>query len=135
MAKYANYKSNLDVLRRAPEQDLENEFILSGIIDKFAMQFELSWKLLRNALEYEGRTEAATGSPRGIIKAAYATYPFIDEEPWLAMLDDRNAAEHVYDAKFASELVGNILDSYIPEFEKLLTELEKLYDTELLETF
>ena len=133
--KHANYKANLSVLRQAPEQDLQNEFILSGIIDKFAMQFELSWKLLRKTLEYEGRLDAATGSPRGIIKAAYDAYDFIDEGIWLRMLDDRNAAEHVYDATLARRLVDDIIGSYIAVFDDLLANLERLYPAELLETF
>lgn len=133
--KHANYKANLSVLRQAPEQDLQNEFVLSGIIDKFAMQFELSWKLLRKTLEYEGRLDAATGSPRGIIKAAYDAYDFIGEGIWLRMLDDRNAAEHVYDAALARRLVDDIIGSYIAAFDDLLANLERLYPAELLETF
>lgn len=35
MKKYDNYVSNLDVLKRADEQKLDNEFIISGIKDKF----------------------------------------------------------------------------------------------------
>ncbi len=135
MAKYANYTSNLTVLRRAPDQDLENEFVQSGIIDKFTMQFELAWKLLRKTLEYEGRLDTATGSPRGIIKTAYSAYDFIDEEIWLAMLEDRNAAEHVYDSALAQRLVQSILTSYTPAFDKLLCHLENLYGTELLSSF
>lgn len=133
--KYANYKANLNILRQAPDQDLENEFVQSGIIDKFAMQFELSWKLLRKTLEYEGRLDAAVGSPRGIIKAAYNAYDFLDESIWLRMLDDRNAAEHVYDEELAKRLVCDIIDKYIAVFEGLLSSLENLYSVELLETF
>ncbi len=133
--KYANYKANLDILKRAPYQDLSNEFVLSGIIDKFAMQFELAWKLLRKTLEYEGRLDAATGSPRGIIKAAYSAYDLIDEELWLRMLDDRNAAEHVYDQALADHLVVAINSEYIAVFEKLISDLEGLYPAELLESF
>lgn len=135
MSKYENYRSNLDVLRRAPEQDLTNEFVQSGIIDKFALQFELAWKLLRKTLEYEGRLDVATGSPRGIIKTAYSTYDFIDEDLWLAMLDDRNAAEHVYDSKLAERLVNSILTHYIAAFDDLLANLNLLYEKTLLEGF
>ena len=135
MAKYMNYKSNLEVLRRAPEQDLENEFVQSGIIDKFAMQFELAWKLLQKALAYEGRLDAATGSPRGVIKAAYSAYDFIDEQAWLRMLDDRNAAEHVYDSKLAARLVQAVLNEYIGVFDGLLSSLQRRYGEDLLETF
>ncbi len=135
MAKYENYASNLEVLRRAPEQDARNEFIQSGIIDKFTLQFELGWKLLQKALRYEGRVDAATGSPRGVIKAAFSVYDFIDEPTWLAMLDDRNTAQHVYDSELAMRLVNNILDGYISEFGKLLNNLERIYPKDVLESF
>lgn len=68
MKKYENYLSNLAVLERAEKEDLSNEFIMSGIIDKFYVQFELGWKLFKELLKYEGKRVAATGSPRQIIK-------------------------------------------------------------------
>ena len=135
MAKYSNYKSNLAILVKAPEQDLTNEFVQSGIIDKFTMQFELAWRLMRETLRHEGRQDAATGSPRGVIKVAYAAYDFIDEELWLSMLEDRNAAEHVYDSNLAIRLVNDILARYISEFENLIAILESMYGKDLLETF
>ena len=55
MKKYDNYTSHLAVLRKSPEQDLRNEFILSGIIDKFFIQFELGWKERNNTAHiYDG---------------------------------------------------------------------------------
>lgn len=133
--KYDNYKANLSVLRQAPQQDPCNEFVLNGIIDKFAMQFELAWKLLRKALAYEGRLDAATGSPRGIIKAAYSTYDFIDEGLWLRMLDDRNAAERVYDEALAKRLVDTINGEYIQVFEQLLASVDAPYSEQVREGF
>lgn len=35
MKKYDNFDSNLSILSRAKNEDLHNEFIISGIIDKF----------------------------------------------------------------------------------------------------
>ena len=134
MSKFEGYRANLVVLRRAPDQDLNNEFIQSGIIYKFVMQFELSWRLLYKTLEYEGKMSAVTCSPRGVIKSAYATYDFIDTEVWLSMLSDRNASEHVYDSALAERLVTVILDRYISEFEHLLSCLIDLYDEEQLES-
>ncbi len=135
MAKYANFRSNLDVLKRAEDQDLSNEFIQSGIIDKFAMQFELAWKLLQKTLAYEGTVEAVVGSPRGIIKAAYGAYDFIDEAIWLEMLTARNESEHVYDSRMAERLVNDIIARYIGTFESLQESLENLYGEKLLLTF
>lgn len=132
MAKYTNYCLNLEVLSKADEQDLSNEFIQSGIIDKFSMQFELAWKLLQKTLRYEGMLEGAIGSPRGIIKTANKTYDFIDEDVWLEMLDARNEAEHVYDSEMAQRLVNNVIEIYIDAFERLKESLQGLYGDELL---
>lgn len=90
MKRFDQYHSHLAVLDRAKDEDLENEFIRSGIIDKFFIQFELGWKLLKDLMKYEGRKDADTGSPRAIIKAAYQVYDFLDEDLWIRMLAERN---------------------------------------------
>lgn len=37
MKKYENYVSHLRVLEKAPEQDMDNEFIVSGGIDNLIL--------------------------------------------------------------------------------------------------
>lgn len=133
MQKFDNYVSNLAVLQRADKEDLTNDFIVSGIIDKFYVQFELGWKVLKELLKFEGRAEAKSGSPREIIKSAFSMYDFIDEEIWLAMLRERNNTTHIYDAEAALELVHHILDSYIPAFVKMQEEIDARYGGSLEE--
>ena len=127
MKKFDNYKSNLRVLARADKQELENEFIISGIIDKFFIQFELAWKVLKELLRYEGDKVANSGSPREIIKAAYVMYDFIDEEIWISMLRERNNMTHIYDGNEAKELVKKIIDCYIPTFCLMKEKIENRY--------
>lgn len=88
MKKFDNYVSNLKVLSRAKDEDLENEFVVSGIIYKFFIQFELAWKVLKELMEYEGIIPTKIGSPRAIIKEAYSVYDFLDEKIWLDMLKE-----------------------------------------------
>lgn len=131
MKKLDNYASNLAVLEGASGQDLSNEFVKSGVIGKFSIQFELAWKLLKATLAYEGVAEAASGSPRQILKAAYGTYDFLDEGLWLEMLQARNDLAHLYDGEAVQELVRRIIDAYIPEFQELRRQLEALYGESL----
>lgn len=131
MKKFENYCSNLNVLSRAGQEDLTNEFIIGGIIDKFHIQFELGWKVLKELLKYEGRQEGNTGSPREILKAAYSIYGFLDEEIWLSMLKDRNSMTHIYDGAEAQRMVHTILDQYIPEFIRLRDNLQEQYPSSL----
>lgn len=127
MKKFDNYVSNLKVLSNANKEDLENEFVISGIIDKFFIQFELGWKVLKELLRYEGMSVANTGSPREIIKAAYVVYDYLDEEIWLSMLRARNDMTHIYDGDTAKRMVEQILSSYIPEFQKLQQNILDTY--------
>lgn len=127
MKKFENYVSNLRVLSQAGKEDLTNEFIISGIIGKFFIQFELAWKVLKELLKYEGVSAASTSSPREIIKAAYAVYDYLEECVWLSMLKARNDMTHVYDGDEAKRMVKQILESYIPEFQKLQKEIEENY--------
>ncbi|MCI8711083.1 MAG: nucleotidyltransferase [Ruminococcus sp.] len=127
MKKFENYVSNLRVLEQANKEDLNNEFIISGIVDKFSIQFELGWKLLKALLTYEGNKTFATGSPRGIIKEAYTVYPFFDGELWLEMLKDRNDMAHVYDGNAAKKLAIRIIKEYVPQFINLEKEITTYY--------
>ena len=131
MKKYDNFSSNLKVLANASAQDLSNEFIIGGIIDKFFVQFELTWKLFKELLKYEGNPIGAAGSPRAVIKEAYKCYDFVDEDIWLDMLKDRNDLAHRYDGGKASELVQIIIEQYIPEFQKVQKALQSVYGEEL----
>lgn len=127
MKKFENYTSNLSVLEKADMQDLSNEFIIGGIIDKFFIQFELGWKVLKELLIYEGVAAAKSGSPREILKEAYKIYPCMDEDIWLSMLSQRNNMAHIYDASAARELVTLILRDYIPAFEQLRDSIVDKY--------
>lgn len=131
MKKFEHFKSNLKVLVTAEKEDLSNEFILGGIIDKFFVQFELGWKVLKELLSYEGESISATGSPKMILKKAFTIFDFIDEDIWLGILKDRNDLTHIYDESAARRLVEVILREYIPAFIKMQKGIEEYYGAEL----
>ena len=130
--KLLHYRRHLRVLEKAKDQDLDNEFIVSGIITKFIIQFELGWKVLKELLTYEGVSSAGSGSPREIIKQAFRFYPCIEEKVWLSMLAQRNNLSHIYDAQAARRLMETIIRDYIPAFQKLEDSILRRYH-ELLE--
>lgn len=131
MKKFDNYLGALESLAQAPEQDLSNEFVQAGVINKFVLQFELSWKLLKALLAVEGEPTAATGSPRDVLKASFTWLDCLDEETWLSMLRDRNTVTHIYDAKNAELLAGVIVDRYLPAFQRLADGVRNRYGDEL----
>lgn len=127
MKKFDNFVSNLAVLQKSPGQDLNNEFIVSGIIDKFSIQFELGWKVLKELLLYEGISSGKTDAPREIIREAYQCFDFMEEKPWLLMLKERNNTAHIYNGDAAKLLIQQIITDFIPEFENLKSGIEKKY--------
>ena len=132
MKRYDEFVRHLAVLRQAHTQDLSNEFIVSGVIDKFFIQFELGWKLLKDLLRYEGLEVSVSGSPRTIIKEAYLLYDFLDEETWLGMLHARNDVTHIYNSVLAEKLVKDILACYIPAFTAMEAGLRARYGNLLI---
>lgn len=130
MKKLEQFERHLLILEKADREDLENEFIISGIIDKFYIQFELGWKVLKELLRYEGAKEAVTGSPREIIKTAYAYFDFIEEKVWLEMLRDRNDTTHIYNEEAARGLVEKILKKYIGVFRRMADSIRERYGSE-----
>ena len=88
---------------------------------------------LKELLRYEGANQAATGSPREIIKTAYAYFHFMEEDVWLEMLRDRNDATHIYNEEAAQQLVEKILHQYIGVFVSLEQQIRARYGDEVLE--
>ncbi len=127
MRRFDEYCRHLKVLQRAWQEDLSNEFI----VDKFFIQFELGWKVLKNLLSYEGSPVGKTGSPREVIREAYRYFGFMDEEIWLGMLKERNDTAHIYDGEAAQRLAGKIIKEYTGEFEIMRTNIRERYGKQL----
>ena len=126
MKKYDAFIKSLAVLLRS-NKNFDDEIYRMGIIGQFHLTFELSWKALREFLLIHGVSEASSGSPREIIKAAYKFNFISDEEIWLDMLRRRNQAIHIYNEDIAVELVALIFDKYLSAFINLREELDKRF--------
>ena len=127
MKKFDQFQRHLSVLEKSKDQDLENEFIISGIIDKFFIQFELGWKTLKEFLAYEGIGTARTVSPRQIVKEVYRIYGFLYESAWLEMLSARNDMAHLYDEYAAKILMHKVISEFVPVFQQMRNGLFARY--------
>ena len=117
--RYQSFCDSLEGLKRARERDANDEFVLSGTIQKFSLTFDISWKVMKDIIiKYHGLNDFATGSPRETLRAA-ASVRLIEDDTWMDMLEDRNELTHDYDGQLAKEKFSKIINSYIPLFEKL----------------
>lgn len=70
LIKFEDFVYSVKTLSKAKDQDLNNEFILTGITGKFNITFEKSWKCMKDILNFLGVNNFKTGSPRDILKRA-----------------------------------------------------------------
>ncbi|ALX49323.1 nucleotidyltransferase substrate binding protein [Lentibacillus amyloliquefaciens] len=108
--KLENYKRATSRLYEATTLQIMDDIVYDGVIQRFEFTFELSWKLMKDFLEYTGLTELR--SPRGAIREAFA-YGLIDDgDQWIDMMIDRNKTSHLYDEEEARAVYEKIKHHY-----------------------
>ena len=88
-----------------------------ALVQAFEIIIELSWKVLKDYLESEGYTEVQTG--KRAFRQAFQDGIIEDGEVWLKALEVRNLTSHVYDVSLLGELNDFVIESFLPEVEKL----------------
>ncbi|RYG74179.1 nucleotidyltransferase [Lentibacillus lipolyticus] len=108
--KLDDYKRAVSRLHEATTLQIIDDIVYDGVIQRFEFTFELSWKLMKEFLEYTGLTELR--SPRGTIREAFA-YGLIDDgDQWIDMMIDRNKTSHLYDEEEARVVYEKIKYHY-----------------------
>ena len=110
-------------LQEALEKDINDDIIIDGIIQRFEFTFEQSWKVMKLYLENQGIVDEAL-APRSTIRIAFRHKVISDGDVWIDMMLDRNRTSHMYDEEVAKEIVNNIKNVYIHEFNLLKKFLE-----------
>ena len=114
--RFHSFRSSLDGLQKARLRDGEDEFVLSGTVQKYNLTFDISWKVMKDILvKYHGIQSFATGSPRETLKTAQSA-GLIDDDIWMNMLEDRNNLAHDYNGSLAKECFPEIIGSYTDAF-------------------
>ena len=127
MKRFEERKEDFEnATRRLKEalQEQETDLNVDGVLHRYEFTFELSWKTLKDFLEYLGVT-LNTGSPREVIKVAFENKLIDDGEAWIKMMLARNALSHLYEEETSREIYSEIKNKYIFEFEKLIDVFNK----------
>ncbi len=107
------------------EREGQTKINTMALIQAFEISFELSWKTMKDYLEYSG---IRVTTPREVIKEAFANEIIKDGQGWIDMMDARNKTSHTYQEAFAQELTKDILDNYKNLMENLQTFLQGKLD-------
>lgn len=126
MKKFENFRKALKNLQDIYQYDEPYEnVILTGMVSLFEICFEQSWKAMKEILVEQGFAEGKTGSPRQVIKTAYAAGMISEEELWLEALISRNNVAHAYNQDIALDIVQRTKSSYVQMFLKLKDTIER----------
>lgn len=106
-------------------QEEKTDVVIDGVLHRFEFTFEISWKTIKDYLEYLGVTEKI-GSPREIIQLGFKQGIISDGEAWIQMMLSRNALSHFYDEKTSREIYEKIKINYINLFNELKEKFESL---------
>ncbi len=128
--RYHSYCASLAALEKAKGRDPEDEFVLSGTVQKFSLTFDISWKVMKDIIvKFHKIQSFAAGSPRETLRMAYSV-GLIADDAWMKMLNLRNELSHDYDGSLASESFETITGEYIPLFQQFREEAEKFMEQE-----
>lgn len=119
--RFENFKKSFLLLKQAIDIETPSIVERAGAIQFFEITFELSWKLMKDYLEYLGYS---IKSSRETIKTAFSIGIIENGEVWLKALMDRNLTTHTYDENDADEIYENIKNSYFSLLEKLYLKFE-----------
>ena len=129
--KLENFSKSLRNLENSisyqPPFDVVTE---AGLVSLFQICMEQSWKAMKYTLSQHGFSEAQTGSPRKVVKCAYAAGMINDEEGWLDELESRNLMSHACDDSVALSIISKTREKYISIFQELERELRENWSLE-----
>lgn len=110
LAKNSTLEQALVTLEDALNSPLENDLMRDGAIQRFEYCFELAWKTVKLAIEYEDKETG--GSPRTILAKGAIIGILSDEEDWFRMLLERNNSVHTYKQDLAREIASHLKLNY-----------------------
>ena len=93
-----------------------------GILQRFEILIELSWKVLKDYLENEGYDNVKNS--KQAIRQAFQDEIITDAEHWMEALKKRNLTSHTYSDKILDETVDYILGGFYPIVRDLYQKLK-----------
>ena len=109
-----------------------NEFERDGLVQRFEFTHELSWKLMKAYVEYQGFD--GIGGARDATRKAFEMSLISDGQSWMDMIKSRNETSHNYDGSMADDVVDSIINRFYPllaEFYQKMNSLSALTPDDL----
>ena len=110
--RFGNFTNAFLSFKEAIEmyKNTDSELIKAGIIQRFEFTHELSWKVMKDFLIYEGYQDII-GS-RSAVREAFNKGLITSGEIWIDMIETRNKTVHAYDEKVLDIEYLKIVNQY-----------------------
>ncbi len=125
--RFEHFVNAFKQLKNAKQLKEERDFTeleLQGVIQAFEVSQELSWKVMKDFLEEQGKTDLF-GS-KNAVKEAFNVGLVSKGDIWLDMIKSRNLTSHIYDEKEVLAILEIILNDYFPVFIDFENKMKSL---------
>jgi nucleotidyltransferase substrate binding protein (TIGR01987 family) len=118
-----NFGNALARLGAACDKTEYSDLERAGLVQMFEFSFELSWKVLKDLLFYEGHD---VKSPREVARKGFETEYISEEdcETFLDAISKRNLLSHTYEEAIARQAEDLIKKQYYPLLRRICDTLE-----------
>lgn len=112
--RFEHFTGALRQLKNANELQKERKFTeleLQGAVQAFEITQELSWKVMKDFLESQGKTDLF-GS-KTVVREALNVGLITNGEEWLRTIESRNKTSHIYDEKEILIILEIVFNQYL----------------------
>jgi nucleotidyltransferase substrate binding protein (TIGR01987 family) len=115
--RFEHYINAFRQLKNAKQLSSERQFTeleLLGVVQAFEVTQELSWKVMKDFLEAQGKIDLF-GS-KNAVKEAFNVGLITNGEVWFDMIKSRNLTSHIYDENEILAILDTIINVYFAAF-------------------
>ncbi len=123
--RFEHFTGALRQLKNANELRKERSFTeleLQGAVQAFEVTQELSWKVMKDFLESQGKTDLF-GS-KTVVREALNVGLIFNGEEWLSTIESRNKTSHIYDEKEILMILEIVFNQYLSIFVEFETKMK-----------
>ena len=122
--RFQNFEKAYLLLDEAVHRKMEelSQLEKEGVIQRFEILIELSWKTLKDYLENQGYDDVHNG--KQAIRKAFQDEIIHDAENWMKALEKRNMTSHTYDDAILRQTLDFIINNFYPVVRDLYFQLK-----------
>ncbi len=112
----------IDYVKKNPKEELLDEILKEGIIQRFEYTHELAWNVMKDFLLEIG--DVTLYGSKDTTREAFKAELIKDGDVWMEMIKSRNKTSHTYNEETAQEIYLKILNEYHAAFLKFQEVME-----------